>query len=175
LSDALMQFEALIEQPNVHEKRDVHTFLKSHDFILFPNPDAVKSEVPIGLGTEFRIDFLIRRPDSSYLLIEIENPHAQLFTKAGDFSVAVNHALRQVEDWQEWIEANLPTVERYYPSIRSPEAWVIIGRDCQLSGPDRRRLARRNINMRGRVAIRTYDDMLRDAESYIQSILRALH
>jgi Domain of unknown function (DUF4263) len=95
-------------RPGVHEKRDVHGFINSHHFLLFPNPDGVTSEVPLGLGTEFRIDFLIQRPNGSYLLVEIENPQASLFTKGGNFSAAVNHALRQVEDWQEWIEANLP-------------------------------------------------------------------
>jgi ppGpp synthetase/RelA/SpoT-type nucleotidyltranferase len=170
LALVLTQFEALIERPGVHEKRDVHGFIKSHSFLLFPNPDAVTSEVPIGLGTEFRIDFLVQRPDGSYLLVEIENPQATLFTKSGDFSVGVNHALRQVEDWQEWIEANLPTVERYFPGIRAPEAWVVIGRDHGLADAEKRRLIRRNINMRGRVAIRTYDDVLRDAKAYIRSI-----
>jgi ppGpp synthetase/RelA/SpoT-type nucleotidyltranferase len=174
LTHALMQFEALIERPGVHEKRDVHGFINSHSFLLFPNPDAVTSEVPIGLGTEFRIDFLVQRPDGSYLLVEIENPQAALFTKSGDFSAALNHALRQVEDWQEWIEANLPTVERYFPGIRAPEAWVVIGRARGLADAEKRRLVRRNINMRGRVALRTYDDVLRDAGAYIRSIRRAI-
>src|SRR5262249_26043706 len=123
-----------------------------------------------GLGTEFRIDFLVQRPDGSYVLVEIENPQATLFTRGGDFSVSINHALRQVEDWQEWIEANLPTVERDFPGIRAPEAWVIIGRDRALADTEKRRLVRRNINMRGRVVIRTYDDVLRDARAYIRSI-----
>jgi hypothetical protein len=172
LDDVVAQFETLIERPGVHEKRDVHGFLNSYDFLLFPNPDAVSSEVPIGLGTEYRIDFLVQKPDGSYLLVEIENPQAQLFTKAGDFAAGVNHALRQVEDWQEWIDANLQTVERYYPGMRAPEAWVIMGRDHASADPNKRRLARRNVNMRGRVAIRTYDDLLRDAKSYIRSIRR---
>lgn len=169
----LTEFEALIDRPGVHEKRDVHGFIELHSFLLFPNPDAVTSEVPIGLGTEHRIDFLVQRPDGSYLLVEIENPQATLFTKKGDFSASVNHALRQVEDWQEWIEANLPTVERYFPGIRAPEAWVIIGRDRGLADAEKRRLVRRNINMRGRLAIRTYDDALRDAKAYIRSIRSA--
>lgn len=174
LSHVLTQFEDLIGLPGVHEKRDVHEFIKSHEFLLFPNPDAVISEVPIGLGTEFRIDFLVQRPDGSYLLVEIENPQATLFTRNGDFSAALNHALRQVEDWQEWIEANLPTVERYFPGIRAPEAWVVIGRDRRLAEVEKRRLGRRNINMRGRVTLRTYDDVLRDAQAYIRSIRGAI-
>jgi ppGpp synthetase/RelA/SpoT-type nucleotidyltranferase len=173
LTDVITQFEGLIDQLGVHEKRDVHTFIEKHNFLLFANPDLVLSEVPIGLGTEYRIDFLVQKPDSSHLLVEIENPQAQLFIQSGDFSAGLNHAIRQVEDWQEWIEANIPTVERYYPGIRAPEALVVIGRDLSLSSVERARLSRRNVNMRGHVAIRTYDDLLRDAKAYVQSIRRA--
>jgi ppGpp synthetase/RelA/SpoT-type nucleotidyltranferase len=170
LTNVLNQFESLIDRTGVHEKRNVHPFLKEHDFILFASPDVVSSEVPIGLGTEYRMDFLVQKPDSSYLLVEIENPQAELFSKSGDFSAGVNHAIRQVEDWQEWIEANLQTVEHYYPGIRAPEAWVVIGRDRNLSSAERRRFFRRNVNMRGRVAIKTYDDLLQDARAYVRSI-----
>jgi ppGpp synthetase/RelA/SpoT-type nucleotidyltranferase len=144
LTDVVDELEYLINRHGVHEKRDIHPFLERHTFLLFANSDEVSSEVPIGLGTEFRIDFLVQKPDSSYLLVEIENPQAPLFTKLGDFSGGVNHAIRQVEDWQEWIEANLQTVERRYPGIRAPEALVVIGRDLSLSNVEKCRLARRN-------------------------------
>lgn len=88
--------------------------------------------------------FLIRRRNISYVLVDIENPQAAIVTRSGDFSAAVNHALCQVEDWQEWIEANLPTVERHYPGIRAPEAWIVIGRARELDNPAKRRLIRRN-------------------------------
>jgi hypothetical protein len=170
LTGVLTQFERLIDQVSIHEKRDIHPFLKRHQYLLFASPDLVFSEVPIGMGTKYRIDFLVQKPDSTYLLVEIENPQARLFIKSGDFSADVNHAIRQVEDWQEWIEANLPTVERSYPGIRAPEALVVIGRDRGLSSAERDRLARHNVNMRGRVMIRTYDDLLRDARAYVRSI-----
>lgn len=173
LRNALTEFIELLDIPHLHEKNDVHPFLMQHQFILFPNPDAITSEVPIGLGTEYKIDFLVRDPCGTYLLVEIENPQASLVTKGGDLSATVNHALCQVEDWQEWIESNLPIVEKYYPGIKSPEAWVIVGRDRDLSDAGKRRIARRNINMRGRVKIRTYDDLLRDANAYVQSIENA--
>ncbi|MGA7925251.1 MAG: Shedu anti-phage system protein SduA domain-containing protein [Candidatus Sulfotelmatobacter sp.] len=173
LTGVLTQFESLIDQTGVHEKRDIHPFMKGHQFLPFASPDLVLSEVPIGMGTKYRIDFLVQKPDSTYLLVEIENPQARLFIKSGDFSADVNHAIRQVEDWQEWIEANLPTVERSYPGIRAPEALVVIGRDRGLSITEQNRLARHNVNMRGRIMIKTYDDLLRDARAYVRSIRAA--
>src|SRR5882724_1806868 len=154
LTRLIEDFVVLIEQPNVHEKHDVHPYLKNHPFLLYQGPDVLVSEVRIGMGTEFQMDFLVRRPDGTYILIEIENPKAPIVTQSGDFSSAVNHALCQVEDWQEWIEQNLPTVDKYYPGIRSPEAWVIIGRSRGLAKIGERRIARRNINMRGRITLK---------------------
>lgn len=174
LRGALNEFQELLAQPSLHEKLDVHPFIKKHPFLLFPNPDSIISEVPIGLGTEYRIDFLVRDPCGEYVLVEIENPNAPVVTKTGDLTAHLNHALCQVEDWQEWIESNLPMVERVYPGIRSPEAWVVIGRDQDLSEIGKRRISRRNINMRGRVKIRTYDDLIRDASAYVLSIENAL-
>ena len=78
------------------------------------------------------------------------------------------------DDWQEWIEDNLPTVQRTYADMAAPERLVVIGRASAESPEERRRLRRRNINMRGRITIRTYDDLLADARSYVRSIERNL-
>jgi ppGpp synthetase/RelA/SpoT-type nucleotidyltranferase len=174
LSQIVDEFELLLSHPDVHEKRDVHPYIAKHPFLLFPNPDALFSERPLGLGTQYRMDFVIRRPDASYLLVELENPRHRLFTIAGDFTAEVNHGLRQVEDWQSWIEEHLPTVQSEYPSMVSPEALVVIGRSKELSTDSKRRLERRNINMRGRIKLRTYDDLLQEARAYVRSIKQNL-
>lgn len=72
------------------------------------------------------------------------------------------------------MEQNLPLVERHYPGLRSPEGWVIIGRSSGLTDFEKRRLLRRNINMRGRITIRTYDDLIEEAKAYVRSVERAL-
>src|SRR5215469_11722901 len=74
LDVVIQRFEDLLSKPDVHEKQDIHPFLKKHQFILHPNPDNILSEVALGLGTEFRADFVIRRSDGTYLLVELENP-----------------------------------------------------------------------------------------------------
>lgn len=168
LNRTLEEFRGLIANPDVHEKRDIHPFIEENPFLLFPNPDATFSEVPIGMGTEHRIDFMVRRPDATYLLVELENPRHKITTQEGDLTAAVNHALCQVEDWQEWMESNPQLVRDHYPELTSPEGLVVIGRDGDEQ--QARRLRRRNVNMRGRVEILTYDDLVRSAESYIRSI-----
>lgn len=169
LGRTVEEFRGLIDNPEVHEKRDIHPFVEENSFLLFPNPDATLSEVPIGMGTEYRIDFMVRRPNATYLLVELESPRRRIVTADGDFTAEMNHALCQVEDWQEWIENNLTTVQRYYPEITSPEGLIVIGREDG-SEAQSRRLRRRNVNMRGRIEILTYDDLLRGAESYVRSL-----
>lgn len=174
LEEVINQFVALLERPHVHEKRDVHAFVERHPFLLYPNRDALVSEVPIGFGTEHRMDFLVQRADGTYLLVEIENPLAPLVTQKNDFTAEVNHALCQVEDWQDWLEAHVQTVEERYPGLRAPEAWVVIGREHQLDIRGKRRFLRRNINMRGRVTLKTYDDLIAEARAYVRNIRGAL-
>lgn len=168
------RFVELLARPDVHEKRDVHPFLNENQFILHPNPSDVWSEVAIGLGTQHRLDFLIREADGSYVLVEIENPAHLLFTRKGDFTPPVGHAQRQVEDWQEWIEDNLATVQKVYPDMIAPRGVVVIGRSVTLSAEQRHRLRRRNINTRGRLVIMTYDDLLDSARSYVSGLARHL-
>ncbi|HMJ46662.1 MAG TPA: Shedu anti-phage system protein SduA domain-containing protein [Ferruginibacter sp.] len=170
LEKSLNEFNILLDKPGVHEKRDIHPFLKKHTFILSPFAALILSEQQIGIGKQFQIDFLIRRPNGTYVLIEIENPRHKLFTKSGSLTSAASHAVGQIEDWQEWIEDNLPSVQRKYPDISSPEGILIIGRSASLTNDDRKKLKRKNINTRGRMTILTYDDLITDAKAYLKSI-----
>jgi ppGpp synthetase/RelA/SpoT-type nucleotidyltranferase len=174
LNRIIDDFEALLEMLGVHEKRDVHAFLDEHRFILHPNPEEIWSEVPIGLGTEYRMDFMIREADGEFVLTEIENPQQRLFTREGDFSAAINHAQRQVEDWQDWVEDNIATMQKTYPGIISPRGLVIIGRSMYLSEYERRKLRRRNINLRGRLKIITYDELIAAARKYVELMKKYL-
>src|SRR6185436_14837986 len=133
-------------------------------------PDDLIPEVAIGLDTEFRLDFLRREPIGDYVAIELENPRHRMFTKSGDFTAPVNHAIQQVEDWQEWIADNLPMVQRKYPDISSPQGLIIVGRSNSFTRTEHRKLARRNLNLAGRVAVMTYDGLLADVRSHIASM-----
>lgn len=174
LESVVEHLEGLLAVPSVHEKRDVHPLLAGHPFLLHPNPSQVWSEFALGVGTEYRLDFVVREADGSYVLVELESPRHSLFTRSGDFTAIVNHAIRQVEDWQEWIEDNLPTVQKVLPGIIAPKGLVIVGRSRDFSQRERTRLARRNSNFGGRIAIRTYDDIVAGARAFLGAMNRAL-
>lgn len=168
------ELERIVSAPGVHEKRDIHPFIAANPFLLHSNHDAIISEVPIGMGTEHRMDFLVREPNGEYVLVEIENPNHRLVNQNGDISAHVNHAVQQVENWQEWIEDNLPTAQRYFADISSPRGLVIIGRSRNMARFEKRKIARRNTNLASRMKILTYDDLLAGARAHIESLRKAL-
>lgn len=170
LNQKVNQFEKIINSDGVREKQDIHNFLNLNNFIIHPIAKDILSEVQIGLGKQYQIDFLIQKSTGDYLLVELENSKHRLFNNNGDFSAAVNHAVKQVEDWQEWIEENILLTQKKYPGISSPEGLIIIGKSHSLNENEIRSLKRRNINTRGRLKIITYDELIINSRDYINSI-----
>ena len=142
----------------------------SNQFLLDPNAKNIYSESSIGVGKEYVIDFVIQKSNGDYLLVEIESSKHNIFTKNNDFAAILNHAVKQVEDWQEWIEDNISSAQKKYPGIISPEGLVVIGRSIDFSKKQIKSLKRRNINTRGKMKIVTYDDLIIDAKAYVKSI-----
>jgi hypothetical protein len=63
----------------------------------------------IRLGTQHEIDFVCFDTGSygpEWRLIEIEVPNKRLFTKFGEPSAHLLHAIQQVRDWHDWIHKN---------------------------------------------------------------------
>lgn len=61
------------------------------------------------LGSEFVTDFMVGERSSigfEWLVVELERPRARLFTKTGDPTAQLNHAIRQITDWRAWLQAN---------------------------------------------------------------------
>lgn len=118
------------------------------------------------LGAEFVPDFVVGEKSSigyEWQLVELESPTAPLFTRAGDPSKQLNHALRQIDDWRAWLEKNSDYAARPLDQgglgltdISSAAAGVIlIGRRKDLSPKDTAR--RRQMTARTGVQIHTYD------------------
>jgi hypothetical protein len=61
------------------------------------------------LGSEHVTDFLIGQKDSSgydWQAVELESPKAKMFTKRGDATKELNHAIGQILDWRSWLSRN---------------------------------------------------------------------
>jgi len=122
----------------------------------------------IRFGGDFVLDFAYVDMSSNgaeWHFVEIEGPRWHLFTKAGDPSAHLTHALRQVRDWQYWVSSSPNYARRIFPGIVAPMGHVFMGRRNELATQlARDRLHSLNIENRSHVEIHTLDRFLAMAE-----------
>jgi hypothetical protein len=61
------------------------------------------------LGSEHVTDFLLGEDtphQRTWHAVELERPQAPLFTRRGDPAAALTHAMRQIDDWRNWLSRN---------------------------------------------------------------------
>lgn len=156
-------------------------FLASHSTILPRALGNLECHVlpKFRLGSDFVCDFLLVSSSSygpSYTFVELEPPSARPFTKAGVFGKRLNGALKQIDDWTQWVfeypqyfNASVarmlgwPEARNFPPALRAPstiEAVVIIGRSSFLTPEDNAR--RRALHYQGhrKTTITHYDRLL---------------
>lgn len=158
------------------DEGDMQRLLEAHPRLLIQHLTTGRRSWVIPkkrLGSEHETDFVIAQKASDgyvWCAVELERPQVKMFNKNGDPSAALTHALRQIDDWRDWLSRNLDYAQR--PRDRSglglidihPEldGMVIIGRDVDL---DRRAIAprRQRLERTHRVKIETYDWLLAQA------------
>lgn len=121
-----------------HDEERLHQWLYTPDHRVFLDPHAilVRSKVPFGDKVS---DFVIRRVDGTYTLIEIEAATTNIFqTRNQEPSAPFNHACQQVRDWQRYVRDNVHTVrtELDLPGIYEPNGMVVIGRSGDIPKGD---------------------------------------
>lgn len=123
----------------------------------------------VRLGSQHIPDFILAERDSDGLtwhLVELESPHARMFTKAGDPSSVLTHAIRQINDWREWIGTNRDYASRPRSAsglgleeiTTNAKGLILIGRRADNDDaniPLRRRLAHDN-----RIELHSFDYLI---------------
>lgn len=93
-------------------EHDVQSFLQSNPMLLVQHLGGGHGRWVIPkqrLGSEHVTDFVIGGSHSfgfEWEAVELENPHARMFTKGGDPSAELTHAIRQIQDWRAWLQRN---------------------------------------------------------------------
>lgn len=85
-------------------------------------------------------DYVLRRRDDRYLVVEIERPSTKLFTNAGEFSAAFTHAYGQILGFQAWVTDNLAYAQSKMPGISDPKGILVIGMRSRLAPDEQRKL-----------------------------------
>lgn len=117
LKSVALDFEKLLEEGDNEEA--VHQFLNNNRWIL----GFISERTGYGYG-EFMVESKFKLADSFVTdfvmlgfvyendprpiiwFIEIERPRMPLFTKNGDPSSGLTHAIRQVQNWKQWVQLN---------------------------------------------------------------------
>jgi hypothetical protein len=121
------------------------------------------------LGDRYVTDFILGEYNSlgfHWYPTELESPSAVPFTKAGDPSASLTHAIRQIQDWRLWLTQNLDYARRdrvegglELRKIRpDPPAFIFIGRRSMLTADAQAR--REQMSRELRIDIHTYDHLL---------------
>ncbi|MBN3759296.1 Shedu anti-phage system protein SduA domain-containing protein [Burkholderia sp. Ac-20365] len=131
------------------------------------------------LGAQHVTDFMIGQRDSMgfrWQAVELESPLAKMFTKAGNPTAQLTHAIRQIQDWRMWLTANQNYAARdrgedglgltdIHPDV---EGLIIMGRRATESD-DTRRL-RRQMGRDAKIEIRTFDFLLESLAGRVNSL-----
>jgi hypothetical protein len=163
----LEEYEALIG--SALDEETYQKFLMMHPVFLDPLAAEV---IPKGkLGLEHVTDFVVRRHDNIYLLVEIEKPQDRIFTATNDFTAQFTHAFGQVIDFLRWVEKNAEYARQRMPDIASPIGMLIMGQRRSLSADNLEKLRYFAANC-GSVEVLAFDDLLVRTRTLYASVFR---
>jgi hypothetical protein len=172
LERACEEFMSLLNQHGANEEK-VHQWLNrpEHHIFLDLAADKAFSKVPFGAKVS---DFVVRKSDRTYLLIEIEPAVMRIFQKMNqEPTKEFNHACQQVRDWQRYIRDNVHTVrsEQGFDEIYEPRGMVVMGRTRDIDGDDAT-IRWRDMKNRHELDLYTYDEIVERVRSLAASLQR---
>jgi hypothetical protein len=168
------EFEQLLNS-NAWESK-LQQFLSEHSYFFSGMIDAYSPSPlysKVKLGHDYEVDFSWLYFDSfgpEWRLIEIENPSSTLFTKSGNPSSALSHAMQQVRDWCSWIHDHAEYARKLMPRISYPLCYIFLGRRRDITASNRERLKKLRYDCRSEIVIHTLDWFVRSGQNFGQYI-----
>jgi len=150
-----------------HSEERYQSFLRDHPVLL--DPLAAHVIPKQRLGVEHVTDFVVKRFDGAYLVVEIEKPQDRLFIRKGDFSREFTHAYGQIIDFLTWIEDHKEYAENLMPGIAAPTGLLVMGSSASLSTRESEKLAWLNRNSAA-VTVMTFDQIGEKARQLYSNI-----
>jgi Shedu protein SduA, C-terminal len=176
----LQEFRRLLDEER--GERPLQAFLQCYPTVLIQilRGGHTRWAIPQKrLGERHITDFILGEFNSlgyHWYPVELESPAAELFTKSGDPTKALMHALRQIHDWRLWLNQNLDYARRSrveggleLKKIRSnPKGIIFIGRRHMLTPDTQAR--REQMSHELRIDIHTFDHLFDTAQSWSNHI-----
>jgi hypothetical protein len=178
--DDINELVSIIEHSNREE--DIQQFLQSHPNILTHYLGGGHGRYCLpkkSLGGMYIPDFLLADLSSlgiSWHAVELKNPKAKMFNKNGDYSRQLNHAMKQIRDWRDWLKNNLNEAR----NLRQEKGLSLIGiepeLDCLMLIGRRKDLdetiieSRRRMNKEINGEVHTYDWLIEHAKGELTRV-----
>lgn len=131
-----------LTQTHADDETAFQTFFEENPLLL--DPLAIKVWSKPDFHGKKEPDFLIKRADNSYVIIEIETPAKQLVTRDGQIGARVTQAVTQAMEYRTFLLERYQQAQATFSDFSPPEALVIIGLESSLSEVDRKVLRREN-------------------------------
>lgn len=110
----LQRSELISVIENASNEEEIQKYIQSKPFILTTSiSPAHHGQVCIPkpeFGNQLIPDFLIAGVDSGgfwWYGVELESPKHKMFTKNGEETRELKHAIRQIQDWRVWLKTNI--------------------------------------------------------------------
>jgi hypothetical protein len=168
ISEPLLQrYEALIaSRPD--DEPSFQSFLTDHPQVLdpmaaeiWPKPNLHGAQIP---------DFVIRRFDNSYVVVEIEAPAKQLVTSTNQMSSWVTHAAAQAAEYRRFVE-RLPSVQAHFPDLDQVACLVVVGVEQGLNAQQQQTLRNYNREHYG-LQVVGFDWLVRRARAIRENLIK---
>jgi hypothetical protein len=158
-------FEQLVEDDLLEHR--YQEFLAANPVLIDPLAAEVTDRQRLGL--ELTTDFVVRRLDNEYLLVEIEKPRDSIFTSKNDFTAEFTHGFGQVIGFQAWVDEHVEYARHLMTGISCPRGLLIIGRRKNLTTDQSAKLRHYCLNSQS-VSVLTYDDLIERARTLYANI-----
>jgi hypothetical protein len=161
----IAEFETLVQAGNTLEPQ-LQKFLEENYWMWgFEYTEAIPKKQ---LGEKYEIDFLLRRIDGIWEIVEIERSSLRLFTNKLDPRKELTHATQQVRDYQSFCMRNYNYLSAEdNKDIFAPKGFVIIGHELSLS--EKRKLDELN-KSHPLVEIHTYQYLINRARHFVKTL-----
>ena len=129
---------------------------------VWPLPDLHGARKP---------DFVVRRSDGSYLVVEIETPAKPIVTRSDQLGAQASHAVAQVSEYKRFLE-RLPNGQVHFPAMDEVTCLVVIGLEGEL-GPSQMQALRNDNRQRHALKIVGFDWLASRAETMRDNMVRS--
>jgi hypothetical protein len=163
--EKVTEFEELVYAGNSLEPT-FQNFLEENYWIWgFEYTEAIPKRQ---LGGKHEVDFLLKRIDGKWEIVEIERSNLRLFTRKLDPTKELSHAMQQVRNYQSFCMRNYSCLSSEDKlDIFAPKGYVIMGN--ALSDSEKKKLDELN-KSQSLLEVHTYEYLLTRAKSFIKTI-----